>query len=162
MVIMNDRHGWRRGRFCGAGTGARIAAAGVALLAAASLQGCNNGPVASVPTTRYYAVDLQGAAKNCTVSSVVAQAGREVPAQMSVGSDGGWCALTIGAGGDIPYGAGLLTTRPEHGEVYIHTVGNTTRIDYTPTRGFVGSDKFSTTLLPGSAVIAFSVTVTPK
>lgn len=123
------------------------------------LQGCAEQPAPQEPI-REYAIDLQGGAKTCTVSKTVPEAGKSVQANLSMGNDGGWCALTVAADGK-PYGAGLLTTRPQHGKVFIHTVGNDTRIDYTPDRGFTGADKFSVKLLPGDAGIDAAVTVSP-
>ena len=59
-----------------------------------------------------------------------------------------------------PFEAGLLTVRPRHGTVLIHEVGDDTRIDYTPDRGFAGSDTFAVKLIPGNAAIQIAVTVT--
>ncbi len=86
--------------------------------------------------------------------------GKEVPASMQVNNDGGWCGITV-AQINKPYDAGLLTQAPDHGAVYIHTVGDETRIDYTPERGFSGADTFAVRLLPGNPVIRVSVTVAP-
>ena len=52
---------------------------------------------------------------------------------MKLGNDGGWCAITVNNGGR-PFDAGLLAAAPAHGKVLVHTVGNNTRIDYTPER----------------------------
>jgi hypothetical protein len=41
----------------------------------------------------------------------------------------------------------------------IHQVGDDTRIDYTPDRGFTGTDSFAVKLIPGNAVIRITVTV---
>ncbi len=43
----------------------------------------------------------------------------------------------------------------------IHTVGNDTRIDYTPSPRYAGADAFSVRLLPGDATIRVNATVTP-
>jgi hypothetical protein len=126
----------------------------------AVLAGCAKPPPPVVSTTRVYAVDQQGAAKTCKVSDVAAAPGKQVPVEMAVGNDGGWCALSLSAPDHSPYGAGLLTDRAAHGTVYIHTVGDDTRIDYTPDHGYAGTDKFTVTLLPGEVALAFSVTVT--
>ena len=89
--------------------------------------------------------------------------GKTVTVAMTVGNDGGWCAIPVtrpgGAAGRQPYAAGLLVAGPAHGKVYIHTVGDVTRIDYTPAAGFAGSDAFTVSLLPGEARIAARVTV---
>ncbi len=128
----------------------------------AMLAGCAKPPPPVVSTTRVYAVDQQGAAKSCKVSDVAAAPGKQVAVDMAVGNDGGWCALSLSTADHSPYGAGLLTDRAVHGTVYIHTVGDDTRIDYTPERGYAGTDKFTVTLLPGEAALMFSVTVTPS
>ena len=101
-----------------------------------------------------------GAAKACTVPPVTPAAGQLVDVAMKVGNDGGWCAIAVSNGGR-PFNAGLLTTPPAHGKVLIHTVGNDTRIDYTPAPRFAGADAFSLRLIPGDATIRAAVTVTP-
>ena len=78
---------------------------------------------------------------------------------MTVGNDGGWCGITIAQSGQ-PYEAGLLTIRPTHGRVYIHTVGDSTRIDYTPDSGFTGADTFAVRTVPGNDLLRVAVTVT--
>jgi hypothetical protein len=110
---------------------------------------------------RVYAADLAGAAKLCDVPKVdpLAGGGSEAPIKMS--NDGGWCAIRVHQDGPKPFDAGLLTTRPNHGDVLIHEVGDDTRIDYTPDRGFAGKDAFVVKLLPGNAIIQVGVTVTP-
>ena len=79
--------------------------------------------------------------------------------EMKLGNDGGWCAIGVANGG-APYDTELLTEPPAHGSVYIHPVGNATRIDYTPDARFSGSDSFVVKLLPGSPVLRVSVAVT--
>jgi hypothetical protein len=141
----------------GADSALLIPLAGLAWL----LQGCAQEAPPSRPPATVYSVDLKGAARVCTVSkSPVLADGKATDAQIVVGNDGGWCAITVAAG-DQPYSAGLLTRRPAHGKVYIHTVGYSTRIDYTPERGFAGADSFVVELLPGSPTVHVSVTVNP-
>jgi hypothetical protein len=123
------------------------------------LQACAEKP-ASAPAVRLFAADVIGGAKNCVVPKVTPAAGQEAEVAVKVGNDGGWCGMTISTGGK-PYAAGLLETAPAHGKVQIHTVGNDTRIDYTPERGFTGSDAFRVKLIPGDAVIRASVSVGP-
>lgn len=135
------------------------AGAGLVLIATALLAGCAQPPPPSAPTTRLYAIDLAGAARRCTVGPLAPVAGKEVAARMTVGNDGGWCAFAVAQQGQ-PYAAGLLTAEPAHGRVYIHPVGDNTRIDYTPDAGYVGPDAFTVTLLPGRAVIRATVSVT--
>jgi hypothetical protein len=133
--------------------------AGLVFVTAALLSGCApQGPPA--PTARVYAIDMQGAARRCVVPpSVTLAPGQVTTATMEVGNDGGWCAISVALQGQ-PYASGLLTTEPNYGHVYIHPVGDNTRIDYTPTPGFVGADSFAVTLLPGRPVLRVNVTVT--
>ncbi len=135
---------------------ARLAlAAGLALF----LAGCQQQAARPVSTTRLFATDQMGAAKSCTVSGLGAPApGKEVEATMAVGNDGGWCGITVDNGGR-PFAAGLLSVRPAHGRVFIHSVGDTTRIDYTPNPGFAGPDGFTVRLLPGEGTLRATVTV---
>lgn len=132
-------------------------------LAAAALQGCAEKPkpVAAGPQPQLFSVDFQGAAKSCTVPKKVSlDPGKTTHAVMKLRNDGGWCAITVADDGH-PYAAGLLTRQPDHGQVYIHPVGDTTRIDYTPSLGFSGLDSFEVTLLPGQPVLHVAVTVLP-
>jgi hypothetical protein len=129
------------------------------LTATALLAGCAKAPPPA-PATREYAIDLAGAARQCTVGPLAPVAGKEVAARMAVGNDGGWCAFTVAQPGPHPYAAGLLTEQPAHGRVYVHPVGDNTRIDYTPDVGYVGPDAFTVELLPAHAVIRATVSVT--
>ncbi len=124
------------------------------------LQACAQQAASGGSGTRLFAADLAGGAKQCTASKPDLRDGQEVTARMEVANDGGWCALRVARGGR-PYAAGLLTGRPEHGTVFIHPVGDGTRIDYTPTRGFSGSDVFTVRLIPGDPSIRVAVTVRP-
>ena len=109
---------------------------------------------------RVYAVDQQGEARVCTVPKVPALVdGKEAAVPMTVGNNGGWCAVEVARNGS-PYGAGLLMARPAHGKVLIHTVGDVTRIDYTPAPGYAGPDSFTARLIPGEATLRVTVTVT--
>lgn len=123
------------------------------------LQACAERPP-SAPSPRVFAADMTGAAKACTVPPVTPAAGKPVDVAVKVGNDGGWCAITVNNNGR-PFDAGLLTSPPAHGKVLVHTVGNDTRIDYTPLPRFTGSDAFTVTLIPGDAAIRATVTVTP-
>jgi hypothetical protein len=137
--------------------------AGTALLITGLLlAGCSHRDAGQAGSTlRVYAADLAGAAKVCDVSKVspVAGAGSEAP--MKVANDGGWCAIRVHQDGPKPFEAGLLTKRPSHGDVLIHEVGDDTRIDYTPDRGFTGNDSFVVRLIPGNATVQVGVSVVP-
>lgn len=112
------------------------------------------------PPVRLFAADLAGGAKKCDVPTVTPTAGQEASVAMKLGNDGGWCAITLANAGK-PFDAGLLTVPPTHGKVLIHTVGNDTRIDYTPDPHFAGADTFAVRLLPGNATLRTSVAVGP-
>jgi hypothetical protein len=131
-----------------------LAITAVALL----LQACAEKPPAAGP--RLFNADQVGGAKTCVVPKVAPAAGQATPVEVKVGNDGGWCGITVSSSGR-PYSAGLLAAAPAHGKVLVHTVGNDTRIDYTPVRGFAGTDAFSIKLIPGDAVIRASVSVGP-
>jgi hypothetical protein len=137
--------------------------AGTALLVTnALLAACSNsgaGPAGS--RLRVFAADVAGSAKVCEVPKVDPTAGRTTDATIKLGNDGGWCGLRLHQDGPKPFAAGLLMTRAAHGGVLIHTVGDDTRIDFTPDRGFSGTDGFAVKLVPGDAVVQVAVTVIP-
>ncbi len=139
----------------------RTGQAGLALLGAAMLlAGCQDTPQRPASGTRIYHADVTGGAKACTAPTISSPAaGKEVDAAMTVGNDGGWCGVVVDNNGRA-FSAGLLLIRPKHGRVYVHSVGDTTRIDYYPKPAFTGSDSFSVRLLPGEALVKASVTVT--
>ena len=132
-----------------------LATAATALL----LQACAEKPP-SGPQARVFAADMAGAAKVCTAPPVTPAAGQTIDAAIKLGNDGGWCAITVNNSGR-PFDAGLLAAPAQHGKVLIHTVGNDTRIDYTPAARYAGADAFAVRLIPGDATIRVTVTVTP-
>jgi hypothetical protein len=132
-----------------------LATAATVLLLQACAERTSSGPPA-----RVFAADMTGAAKVCTAPPVTPAAGRTIDAAIKLGNDGGWCAITVNNNGR-PFDAGLLAATPQHGKVLIHTVGNDTRIDYTPPARYAGPDAFSVRLIPGDAVIRVTATVTP-
>jgi hypothetical protein len=109
---------------------------------------------------RLYAIDQTGGAKSCVAPPVQPVDGRETAMEMKVGNDGGWCGVTLTRASGA-FSAGLLTARPAHGRVYVHTVGSATRIDYTPAAAFAGADTFTVKMVPGDASVRVAVTVTP-
>lgn len=127
--------------------------------ACAVLAGCARPVVPGYTGRPVYAVDMTGGARHCTATRPQLTAGRTVDAAMRVANDGGWCAISVQLDGQ-PYSAGLLTEPPARGKVYIHPVGNFTRIDYTPDAAFSGTDRFVVQLIPGNPVLRVTVTVT--
>jgi hypothetical protein len=137
----------------------RHVAVTAALVAGAVLAGCSPNSPGIASRLRTYAADLTGGAKSCEVPKVDPAAGQSTDAAITVVNDGGWCGIKVYQDDHKPYGAGLLTTRPSHGAVTIHVVGDDTRIDYTPDRKFTGSDSFAVKLVPGNATVQVVVTV---
>jgi hypothetical protein len=132
------------------------------LLTGILLQGCGQNAGGGGSRLRVYAADLAGAAKSCDVPRITPASGQTTNAAMKLANDGGWCGLPVHQDGPKPFDAGLLTARPAHGTVLIHAVGDETRIDYTPDRGFSGADSFSVKLVPGNGTVRVAVTVTPR
>ncbi len=127
---------------------------------AGALAGCGqSGLVSAKPRLPVYAADVAGGAKLCETPSVSLALGKPAAAAIRVGNDGGWCGLSVQQDGPKPYAAGLLTSRAEHGTVTVHSVGDNTRIDYVPDRGYVGPNSYSVNLLPGPATLKVAVTV---
>ena len=120
------------------------------------LQACVQPPPS--PGPRFFAADLAGAAKVCSVPKTTPVMGQETQVPIKMVNDGGWCGITVDDGGK-PFGAGLLVSAPTHGKVFVHTVGNDTRIDYTPDARFSGTDTFVTRLIPGDATLRTTVTI---
>jgi hypothetical protein len=106
-----------------------------------------------------YAIDAAGGARTCVAPPVTMPDGQAGLVQMQVSNEGGWCGETLSHSG-VAYDSYLLVTRPRHGRVFAHHVGNNTRIDYTPDPGFVGTDSFAVRLIPGNAVFEAALTVT--
>ncbi len=130
------------------------------VVAAAGLLGCTTGSKLEASRLPVYSTDQKGKAASCTVPDVRAVDGRETQVAIATGG-GGWCGISVRREGG-PYAAGLLTQPPRNGKVYVHSVGDDTRIDYTPAAGAAGPDAFAVRLLPGDAVIQVGVnTVAP-
>jgi hypothetical protein len=118
------------------------------------LQGCKPAPT----WNGIYAIDAAGQARICVAPPVTLADGQAGVVQVQVSDEGGWCGETLSHNG-VAYDSYLLVTRPSHGRVFAHHVGNNTRIDYTPDRGYVGTDSFAVRLIPGNAVFEAAVTV---
>ena len=106
-----------------------------------------------------YTVDRAGGAKTCAAPTSSPADGTAIKAQIQLNNDGGWCGMIL-THGQQPYNSYLMVTRPAHGRVFAHRVGNNTRIDYTPDAGFTGTDLYAIRLIPGNAVVESAVTVT--
>ena len=125
------------------------------LLTGCAEQGTSSGATGG----RVFAVDQTGGARKCDAPRPDLADGKTSEVKMTVSNDGGWCGIVALRGGR-PYDSGLLPVRPDHGKLLVHRVGDITRITYTPTRGYVGQDKFTVKLIPGDAVVNVAVAVT--
>jgi hypothetical protein len=125
--------------------------AAIALLA----QGCTQ----QATWNGIFAVDTVGGAKTCVAAPASPADGQTVQSTIQVSNEGGWCGILANRGGR-PYDSYLIVTRPTHGKVFAHRVGTNTRIDYTPDRGYAGTDVFAIRMIPGDSIIPGAVTVT--
>ncbi len=130
----------------------RVAATALTVLA---LEGCSTVAPTQQSRLPVYQEDMVGKAAACTTSSVTPVDGKTTQAAMTTGG-GGWCGIAVRSNGE-PFAAGLLTRQARNGKVYIHSVGDDTRIDYTPRPGATGADSFTVQLIPGNAVIEVAV-----
>jgi hypothetical protein len=113
---------------------------------------------AAAPAARIYAVDVQGRSALCDVPrGVTLAAGRATDATMTMDNGGGWCGIATDRAGP-----GLVTAKPANGRLNVRKVGATTRVDYIPDRGFVGTDTFAVKLLPDQAELKVAATVQPS
>ena len=119
------------------------------------IAGCKQGEWNGI-----YTADTTGGARVCSAPTATLQDGQSIQAQIQVSNEGGWCAVTANRGG-VPFDSYLMVDRPNHGNIFAHRVGKNTRIDYTPEKGFTGTDGFTVRLIPGNAVLHGAVRVTP-
>ncbi len=132
------------------------------LAALVALAGCAEMTPPAPPrvASTVFAFDQQGKAALCTVAAPAEPAaGGGAEGKITIGNDGGWCGIPVNRPGPQPFAAGLLTRRPQHGNVTIHTVGDVTRLDYKPDTGFSGEDSFGLRLVPGNTTMQVAVTV---
>ena len=126
-------------------------------LAALGLAACAQqaaGPTGSRNTI--YATDLAGKAASCTAPDVSLAQGKDSTGTIATGG-GGWCGINVTLDGNA-LTAGLLTQAPRSGRVYIHTVGDATRVDYTPAAGTAAADTFAVKFIPGDETMQVTVT----
>ncbi len=136
----------------------RPVSAWVALAAAVFLvSGCVDQTRATGSRERVYAADLAGGARKCDAPTPDLKDGQTSQVAMKMTNEGGWCGITVSRSGR-PYDSSLLTARPSNGKVLVKRVGDVTRIDYTPNKGFVGTDAFAVKLIPGDATVRVAVT----
>ncbi|PZW40847.1 hypothetical protein C8P66_12354 [Humitalea rosea] len=138
---------------------ATIAKLALGLGGLAALAACSTPPTVRRPSATVYAADVQGGARVCTVPQDLVLTDAPVSTRMVLQNDGGWCGIMVAQPGPRPYRLGLVTTRAQHGRVYVHTVGDATRLSYTPDPGFIGDDAFAIRLMPDSRQVQVAVTV---
>lgn len=127
-----------------------------AVVGLAGLQvACAPQQQAAAPGPRIFAVDVQGRSALCDVPNGVSlAAGKPTEAALVMDNDGGWCGIRTDKAGP-----GLVTAKPAHGRLHVRKVGATTRVDYIPDRGFVGTDSFTVKLLPDQSELKVAATV---
>ncbi len=125
-------------------------------LPALTLAGCAT-PAQQAARNRspVYAADLSGKAASCTAPEEKLVDGKNSTVAMATGG-GGWCGIVVTRDGK-PLDAGLLTQRPRNGSVYVHLVGDDTRVDYTPRPGAAGADSFAVKFIPGDETMQVTV-----
>ena len=108
------------------------------LLAVLVVQGC----AANKPAVQASGPNVldEGRAKACTASPVASGA-----ASIEMSGDG-WCGVTLSEADGRPFSYGLVRSRPANGRVYVQPYGTQTRIEYTPSPGFAGTDTFTVAL----------------
>ncbi len=129
----------------------------ISCFAALGLSACAQqaaGPAGS--RNPVYSTDLAGKAPNCTAPDVALTQGKEATATITTGG-GGWCGIAVTMGGNA-LTAGLLTQAPRSGRVYIHTVGDVTRVDYTPVAATAAAETFVVQFIPGDETLRVTVT----
>lgn len=115
-------------------------------------------PQASVPSART-AGDAR--ARVCEVGRVgTFRAGAGTMSPMTVSNEGGWCRHGFRFHGSA-FSGGNIVTPPANGEARVRHLARTTVLEYRPTPGFVGSDRFVATLTPSGGTYIVEVTVQP-
>src|SRR4051812_50076513 len=85
--------------------------------------------------------------RNCAFSPVQPIPGGAVNATIEMSNDG-WCAVRVKEADGQPFLLGLVRQRPERGTMLVQKLGGETRLEYTPSPGFAGSDRFTAALRP--------------
>ncbi len=88
------------------------------------------------------------------------RAGAGAPMAMTISNDGGWCAHRLTHNG-YAFTGGNVVQQPQHGQARIRHLVNRSVIEYRSTPGYVGSDSFSVTMLPGNSTFLVDVEVKP-
>ena len=132
-----------------------------ALAAAVLLAGCNNQRAETAAAIE--AANEEGISKTCVASAVDPAAGASASATMTVGADGGWCALRVAERDGQAFATGLVRVRPAHGRIDIEKAGSRTLVKYFPAPGYTGPDTFTAALrsrTPNAPDLVVKVAVT--
>jgi hypothetical protein len=123
-------------------------AGGAGLLLATLVAGCapKEAPPAPEPTVLPPHFGPPPAA-TCKAPEVQLKEGGTTAATITLVNDGGYCALTLTAPSGGPYDAGLEPVPPRHGRAVIIRYNGHTSVEYTPDRGFAGTDSFTARLI---------------
>ena len=122
------------------------------------LAACMVQPPAGPAANPGFAADAAGKAASCNAPPVAVMDGKDSTATIATGG-GGWCGIVVTREGK-PLGAGLLTQPPRSGSVFVHLVGDVTRVDYTPFAA-VAADSFAVKFIPGDETMRVTVTPPP-
>lgn len=140
---------------------ARLAACGLTL--GLLLQGCEKPvivPPAPPPPLPPHAGPPP--ARLCEVGPFAVKDGGNTDVQMTVSSEGGYCAATLTAESGQPFDAPLVPVPPLHGIPRVVKYNGKTSVEYTPQPGFTGHDSFIVKLIvrgrPGYTTLNMSVT----
>ncbi len=124
-------------------------------LAALGLAACTQqlaGPAGS--RNPVYSFDLAGKAPVCTAPEVHLTQGQDATGTIATGG-GGWCGIAVTLNGNA-LAAPEQVQAPRFGRVYVHLVGDVTRVDYTPT-GRPEADSFAVRFIPGDETMRVTV-----
>lgn len=83
------------------------------------------------------------------------------PAIMTVSNEGGWCAKGYTRSRAGGFTGGNVIDAPQHGEARVRHLANRSVLEYRPTPGCAGSDRFTATLTPEGGTYIVEVTVWP-
>ncbi len=87
------------------------------------------------------------AAAECSVAPFKVIDGGTMDVQMTMSSEGGYCAATLTAANGKPFDAPLEPVPPRFGHARVIRYNGKTSVEYTPRGGFTGTDSFTVRLI---------------
>ena len=128
------------------------------LLAAATLAACAH-PVAVTETLPPNPYGYLKPASVCLVPILHLPSVGIVTATMRLANDGGFCKFDVSQSSGGPFASFLVTRVPLHGSPLLYNYDGKSRITYTPTGGYVGSDGMVVELVPGPGQPRVSINI---